>query len=115
VPKSAETVSSAFFVGVCVALAVGLGTLFARLQALFRLVFDAAGAADPAARLAVLVDGAARDWALLSAQIVAAAARRPARGLRAGRRRDGMEPPRAAAVAAQSGRGLKNMWSMRNS
>lgn len=28
VPKSAETISSAFFVGVCVALAVGVGTLF---------------------------------------------------------------------------------------
>lgn len=72
VPKSAETISSAFFVGVCVALAVGIGALFARLQALFRLVFDAVGAADPSARIAVLIDGAARDWATLSAQIVAA-------------------------------------------
>ncbi|KVN11492.1 type III secretion protein [Burkholderia stagnalis] len=72
VPKSAETVSTAFFVGACAALAVGLGALFARLQALFRSVFGAIGAADPGARLAALVAGAARDWMTLSAQIAGA-------------------------------------------
>ncbi|AFJ89301.1 MULTISPECIES: EscU/YscU/HrcU family type III secretion system export apparatus switch protein [Burkholderia] len=115
VPKSAETVSSAFFVGVCVALAVGLGTLFARLQALFRLVFDAAGAADPAARLAVLVDGAARDWALLSAQIVAAGL---LAGLLAGFVQVGGVMAWSRLVPQLSrlnpAEGLKNMWSMRN-
>ncbi|HEP6430301.1 EscU/YscU/HrcU family type III secretion system export apparatus switch protein [Burkholderia cenocepacia] len=115
VPKSAETVSSAFFVGVCVALAVGIGSLFARLQALFRLVFDAVGAADPAARLAVLIDGAARDWAMLSAQIVAAGL---LAGLLAGFVQVGGVMAWSRLVPQLSrlnpAEGMKNLWSLRN-
>lgn len=115
VPKSAETVSSAFFVGVCVALAVGIGSLFARLQALFRLVFDAVGAADPAARLAVLIDGAARDWATLSAQIVAAGL---LAGLLAGFVQVGGVMAWSRLVPQLSrlnpAEGMKNLWSLRN-
>ncbi|WFN11616.1 EscU/YscU/HrcU family type III secretion system export apparatus switch protein [Burkholderia contaminans] len=115
VPKSAETISSAFFVGVCVALAVGIGALFARLQALFRLVFDAVGAADPSARIAVLIDGAARDWATLSAQIVAA-------GLLAGLLAAFVQVGGVMAwsrLVPQLSRlnpteGMKNLWSLRN-
>ncbi|MBU9263767.1 EscU/YscU/HrcU family type III secretion system export apparatus switch protein [Burkholderia multivorans] len=115
VPKSAETISSAFFVGVCVALAVGVGTLFARLQALFRLVFDAVGAADPSARIAALIDAAARDWATLSAQIVAAGL---LLGVLAGFVQVGgvmawsrLEPQLSRLNPAE---GLKNLWSLRN-
>ncbi|KAB0631379.1 EscU/YscU/HrcU family type III secretion system export apparatus switch protein [Burkholderia latens] len=115
VPRSAETISSAFFVGVCAALAVGLGTLFARLQALFRLVFDTAGAADPSARLAVLIDGAARDWAMLSAQFVAAGL---LAGLLAGFVQVGGVMAWSRLVPQLSrlnpAEGLKNLWSMRN-
>jgi len=115
VPKSAETVSSAFFVGVCVALAVGIGSLFARLQALFRLVFDAVGAADPSARLAVLIDGAARDWATLSAQIVAAGL---LAGLLAGFVQVGGVMAWSRLVPQLSrlnpAEGMKNLWSLRN-
>ncbi|WP_175872119.1 EscU/YscU/HrcU family type III secretion system export apparatus switch protein [Burkholderia sp. BCC0397] len=115
VPKSAETVSSAFFVGVCVALAVGIGSLFARLQALFRLVFDAVGAADPSARLATLIDGAARDWATLSAQIVAAGL---LAGLLAGFVQVGGVMAWSRLVPQLSrlnpAEGMKNLWSLRN-
>ncbi|MBJ9615515.1 EscU/YscU/HrcU family type III secretion system export apparatus switch protein [Burkholderia multivorans] len=115
VPKSAETISSAFFVGVCVALAVGVGTLFARLQALFRLVFDAVGAADPSARIAALIDAAARDWATLSAQIVAAGL---LLGVLAGFVQVGgvmawsrLVPQLSRLNPAEV---LKNLWSLRN-
>ncbi|WP_175875094.1 EscU/YscU/HrcU family type III secretion system export apparatus switch protein [Burkholderia sp. BCC0097] len=115
VPKSAETVSSAFFVGVCVALAVGIGSLFARVQALFRLVFDAVGAADPSARLAALIDGAARDWATLSAQIVAAGL---LAGLLAGFVQVGGVMAWSRLVPQLSrlnpAEGMKNLWSLRN-
>ncbi|VWB45735.1 type III secretion protein [Burkholderia lata] len=115
VPKSAETISSAFFVGVCVALAVGIGALFARLQALFRLVFDAVGAADPSARIAVLIDGAARDWATLSAQIVAAGL---LAGLLAGFVQVGGVMAWSRLVPQLSrlnpAEGMKNLWSLRN-
>lgn len=115
VPKSAETISSAFFVGVCVALAVGIGALFARLQALFRLVFDAVGAADPSARIAVLIDGAARDWAKLSAQIVAAGL---LAGLLAGFVQVGGVMAWSRLVPQLSrlnpAEGMKNLWSLRN-
>ncbi|MBR8239334.1 EscU/YscU/HrcU family type III secretion system export apparatus switch protein [Burkholderia sp. AU42008] len=115
VPKSAETVSSAFFVGVCVALAVGIGSLFGRLQALFRLVFDAVGAADPSARLAVLIDGAARDWATQSAQIVAAGL---LAGLLAGFVQVGGVMAWSRLVPQLSrlnpAEGMKNLWSLRN-
>ncbi|MCO1373955.1 EscU/YscU/HrcU family type III secretion system export apparatus switch protein [Burkholderia multivorans] len=115
VPKSAETISSAFFVGVCVALAVGVGTLFARLQALFRLVFDAAGAADPSARIATLIDAAARDWATLSAQIVAAGL---LLGVLAGFVQIGGVMAWSRLVPQLSrlnpAEGLKNLWSLRN-
>ncbi|MCL4648646.1 EscU/YscU/HrcU family type III secretion system export apparatus switch protein [Burkholderia multivorans] len=115
VPKSAETISSAFFVGVCVALAVGVGTLFARLQALFRLVLDAAGAADPSARIATLIDAAARDWATLSAQIVAAGL---LLGVLAGFVQVGGVMAWSRLVPQLSrlnpAEGLKNLWSLRN-
>ncbi|KVT42614.1 EscU/YscU/HrcU family type III secretion system export apparatus switch protein [Burkholderia multivorans] len=115
VPKSAETISSAFFVGVCVALAVGVGTLFARLQALFRLVFDAVGAADPSARIAALIDAAARDWATLSAQIVAAGL---LLGVLAGFVQVGGVMAWSRLVPQLSrlnpAEGLKNLWSLRN-
>ncbi|CAB3764357.1 type III secretion protein [Burkholderia puraquae] len=115
VPKSAETISSAFFVGVCVALAVGIGALFARLQALFRLVFDAVGAADPSARIAVLIDGAARDWATLSAQIAAAGL---LAGLLAGFVQVGGVMAWSRLVPQLSrlnpAEGMKNLWSLRN-
>ncbi|RQV59019.1 type III secretion protein [Burkholderia cenocepacia] len=115
VPKSAETVSSAFFVGVCVALAVGIGSMFARLQALFRLVFDAVGTADPSARLAVLIDGAARDWATQSAQIVAAGL---LAGLLAGFVQVGGVMAWSRLVPQLSrlnpAEGMKNLWSLRN-
>ncbi|BBA38478.1 MULTISPECIES: EscU/YscU/HrcU family type III secretion system export apparatus switch protein [Burkholderia] len=115
VPKSAETISSAFFVGVCVALAVGIGALFARLQALFRLVFDAVGAADPSARIAVLIDGAAREWATLSAQIVAAGL---LAGLLAGFVQVGGVMAWSRLVPQLSrlnpAEGMKNLWSLRN-
>ncbi|WP_175887768.1 EscU/YscU/HrcU family type III secretion system export apparatus switch protein [Burkholderia contaminans] len=115
VPKSAETISSAFFVGVCVALAVGIGALFARLQALFRLVFDAVGAADPSERIAVLIDGAARDWATLSAQIVAAGL---LAGLLAGFVQVGGVMAWSRLVPQLSrlnpAEGMKNLWSLRN-
>lgn len=115
VPKSAETISSAFFVGVCVALAVGIGALFARLQALFRLVFDAVGAADPSARIAVLIDGAARDWATLSAQIVATGL---LAGLLAGFVQVGGVMAWSRLVPQLSrlnpAEGMKNLWSLRN-
>ncbi|MCO8592574.1 EscU/YscU/HrcU family type III secretion system export apparatus switch protein [Burkholderia multivorans] len=115
VPKSAETISSAFFVGVCVALAVGVGTLFARLQALFRLVFDAAGAADPSARIAALIDTTARDWATLSAQIVAAGL---LLGVLAGFVQVGGVMAWSRLVPQLSrlnpAEGLKNLWSLRN-
>ncbi|MBJ9938892.1 EscU/YscU/HrcU family type III secretion system export apparatus switch protein [Burkholderia multivorans] len=115
VPKSAETISSAFFVGVCVALAAGVGTLFARLQALFRLVFDAVGAADPSARIAALIDAAARDWATLSAQIVAAGL---LLGVLAGFVQVGGVMAWSRLVPQLSrlnpAEGLKNLWSLRN-
>ncbi|RQT16971.1 EscU/YscU/HrcU family type III secretion system export apparatus switch protein [Burkholderia contaminans] len=115
VPKSAETISSAFFVGVCVALAVGIGALFARLQALFRLVFDAVGAADPSTRIAVLIDGAARDWATLSAQVVAAGL---LAGLLAGFVQVGGVMAWSRLVPQLSrlnpAEGMKNLWSLRN-
>ncbi|HEF5156179.1 type III secretion exporter [Burkholderia multivorans] len=115
VPKSAETISSAFFVGVCVAFAVGVGTLFARLQALFRLVFDAVGAADPSARIAALIDAAARDWATLSAQIVAAGL---LLGVLAGFVQVGGVIAWSRLVPQLSrlnpAEGLKNLWSLRN-
>ncbi|KVP31418.1 EscU/YscU/HrcU family type III secretion system export apparatus switch protein [Burkholderia ubonensis] len=115
VPKSAETISSAFFVGACVALAVGLGALFGRLQGLFRLVFDAAGAADPGARLAALVGGAARDWMTLSAEIVGAGL---ALGLLAGFVQVGGVMAWSRLVPQLSrlnpAEGLKNMASLRN-
>lgn len=115
VPKSAETISSAFFVGVCVALAVGIGALFARLQALFRLVFDAVGAADPSVRIAVLIDGAARNWATLSAQIVAAGL---LAGLLAGFVQVGGVMAWSRLVPQLSrlnpAEGMKNLWSLRN-
>ncbi|MBN3750862.1 EscU/YscU/HrcU family type III secretion system export apparatus switch protein [Burkholderia sp. Se-20373] len=115
VPKSAETISSAFFVGVCVALAVGIGALFARLQALFRLVFDAVGAADPSSRIAVLIDGAARDWATLSAQVVAAGL---LAGLLAGFVQVGGVMAWSRLVPQLSrlnpAEGMKNLWSLRN-
>ncbi|MBU9126820.1 EscU/YscU/HrcU family type III secretion system export apparatus switch protein [Burkholderia multivorans] len=115
VPKSAETISSAFFVGVCVALAVGVGTLFARLQALFRLVFDAVGAADPSAPIAALIDAAARDWATLSAQIVAAGL---LLGVLAGFVQVGGVMAWSRLVPQLSrlnpAEGLKNLWSLRN-
>ena len=44
VPKSAETISTAVFVGVCIAVTVGGAQIFARIEALFRLVFEASGA-----------------------------------------------------------------------
>ncbi|HGL6720823.1 EscU/YscU/HrcU family type III secretion system export apparatus switch protein [Burkholderia contaminans] len=115
VPKSAETISSAFFVGVCVALAVGIGALFGRLQALFRLVFDAVGAAAPSARIAVLIDGAARDWATLSSQIVAAGL---LAGLLAGFVQVGGVMAWSRLVPQLSrlnpAEGMKNLWSLRN-
>ncbi|MCA8098087.1 EscU/YscU/HrcU family type III secretion system export apparatus switch protein [Burkholderia contaminans] len=115
VPKSAETISSAFFVGVCVALAVGIGALFGRLQALFRLVFDAVGAAAPSARIAVLIDCAARDWATLSAQIVAAGL---LAGLLAGFVQVGGVMAWSRLVPQLSrlnpAEGMKNLWSLRN-
>ncbi|MGU7773009.1 EscU/YscU/HrcU family type III secretion system export apparatus switch protein [Burkholderia sp. MR1-5-21] len=115
VPKSAETISSAFFVGVCAALATGLGVAFARLQGLFRLVFDAVGAADPAARIAVLVDAAARDWATLSAGIVAAGL---LLGVLAGFVQVGGVMAWSRLVPQLSrlnpAEGLKNLWSTRN-
>lgn len=60
VPKSAETVSTAMFVGAGVAIAGGIAQIFGHLQALFLVVFEAAGAADPGARIASLIDGGAR-------------------------------------------------------
>jgi type III secretion protein U len=115
VPKSAETISSAFFVGACAALAIGLGALFVRVQGLFRLVFDAIGAADPAARIAVLADGAAHDWATLSAGILAAGL---LPGVLAGFVQVGGVMAWSRLVPQLSrlnpAEGLKNLWSMRN-
>ncbi|MBM2771227.1 EscU/YscU/HrcU family type III secretion system export apparatus switch protein [Burkholderia anthina] len=115
VPKSAETISSAFFIGVCVALAVGMGALFGRLQALFRLVFDTVGAADPAARIAALIDGAARGWVTLSAQIVAAGL---LLGVLAGFVQVGGVMAWSRLVPQLSrlnpAEGMKNLWSTRN-
>ncbi|MCM3373248.1 EscU/YscU/HrcU family type III secretion system export apparatus switch protein, partial [Bacillus velezensis] len=82
---------------------------------LFRLVFDAVGAADPAARLAVLIDGAARDWATLSAQIVAAGL---LAGLLAGFVQVGGVMAWSRLVPQLSrlnpAEGMKNLWSLRN-
>jgi type III secretion protein U len=116
VPKSAETISSAFFVGVCVALAAGFGSILGRLQALFRLVFDTAGVFDPSASIAALVDGAAHDWVTMSTQIVAAGL---LAGLLAGIVQVGGVMMAWSRLVPQLSRlnpaeGLKNLWSMRN-
>ncbi|ASL49022.1 Yop proteins translocation protein U (plasmid) [Burkholderia sp. AD24] len=72
VPKSAEAISTATFIGVAAAIAGGFGDLSGRVQRLFALVFDAAGAVDPGARLAMLAQTAARDWMIVSVEIVLA-------------------------------------------
>jgi type III secretion protein U len=115
VAKSAETISTAMFVGVCVALASGLAQIYARVQGLFRLVFDGVGAADPGVRIAALVGEASRTLLLPTLGFVGIGL---AAGLLAGFVQVGgiMAWSRLAPSLSRinPAEGLKNLWSLRN-
>ncbi|CAD6531871.1 flagellar biosynthesis protein FlhB [Paraburkholderia sabiae] len=115
VAKSAETISTAMFVGVCIALASGLAQIYARVQGLFRLVFDAVGAADPGARIASLVGEASHTLLLPTLGFVGIGL---AAGLLAGFVQVGgiMAWSRLAPSLSRinPAEGLKNLWSLRN-
>ena len=115
VPKSADTISTAIFVGVCVALAVGLAQIFAHVQALFRLVFEAVGTPDPGPRIATLVDTAAHMWMLPSLVFIGIGL---AVGVLAGFVQVGGVMAWSRLVPSlgriNPAEGLKNLWSTRN-
>ncbi|MGQ7938290.1 EscU/YscU/HrcU family type III secretion system export apparatus switch protein [Paraburkholderia sp. D1E] len=115
VPKSAETISTAVFVGVCIAVTAGGAQIFAYVQALFRLVFEASGAADPGARIAVLLDGAAHAWLQASLVFVGVGF---AAGVLAGFVQVGGVMAWSRLVPSlgriNPAEGLKNLWSLRN-
>lgn len=115
VPKSAETISTAMFVGVCVALASGLSQMFTRVQTLFRLVFDAVGAPDPGERIASLVGAASHTWLMPTLGFVGIGL---AAGLLAGFVQVGGVMAWSRLVPSLSrinpAEGIKNLWSLRN-
>ncbi|RDJ98387.1 EscU/YscU/HrcU family type III secretion system export apparatus switch protein [Paraburkholderia lacunae] len=115
VPKSAETISTAMFIGVGAAVAAGVGDLFGRVQRLFALVFDAVGAPDPGARMVALGHAAARDWMIASLEIVLAGV---LLAVLAGLVQVGGVMAWSKLVPSlgrlNPAEGLKNMWSMRN-
>ncbi|WP_133645573.1 EscU/YscU/HrcU family type III secretion system export apparatus switch protein [Paraburkholderia flava] len=115
VPKSQDTISTAVFVGICIALAAGITQMFARIDALFRLVFDAVSAPDPGERIATLVDAAAHTWLLPSLAFIGIGL---AVGVLAGFVQVGGVMAWSRLVPSlgriNPAEGMKNLWSMRN-